>query len=158
MTTMRALFSFLLPRTLRLVHFLSNMTHIHGAGPATGWLRAALATGLILLIAQVSIAHVSPAIAQPEHGGYEPPSSSPEAVQRGPEGPAGASLPPWAEPQRPSPHSSSPNGDPGLGSPVTTNGIGPPDNPNRVPLGGIEWLMLAGAGYGIFRLRTAGHH
>ena len=150
MTTTRALFSSLLPRTLRPVHFLPNMTHIHGAGSATGWLRTALATGLILLIA-----HVSPAIAQPEHGGDEPPSSSPEAVQKGS---AGASLPPWAEPQRSSSYSSNPSSNPGLGSPVTTNKLGTPPDPSRVLIGGIEWIMLAGAGYGVFRLRKIGNH
>jgi hypothetical protein len=41
--------------------------------------------------------------------------------------------------------------------------IGPPcpgsncdggDDPTReVPLGGLEWLLLAGAGYGLFKLR-----
>ena len=31
----------------------------------------------------------------------------------------------------------------------------PPGDPNRdrVPLGGLEWLILAGAGYGLFKLR-----
>ena len=153
MTTIRDLYLGLLLHTLKPVRFTSNMTLIHCAGSATGWLKAALATGLILLIT-----HVSPAIAQPEQGGYEPPSSSPRTVQGGPDGPAGASLPPWAEPQHASSYSPNPSSDLGPGSPVTTNGLGPPDNPNRVPLGGIEWLMLAGAGYGAFRLRTAGHH
>jgi hypothetical protein len=133
---------------------ISNLFPIDRAGWTTGWLGTALATGLILLMGQVS-----PAAAQSEHR-YEASSSVPQTVQQGLEDPAGASLPPWAEPQRPSPPPprSRPSGDPGLGSPVTANGLGPPDNPNRVPLGGMEWLILAGAGYGAFRLRKMENH
>jgi hypothetical protein len=143
-----ALFS----HTPRPVRFISHLTSIHRAGSTTGWLGTALATGLILLLA-----HAAPAAAQSERG-YEARPSSPETVQGGADDPAGASLPPWAEPQRPSSHPSSLNGDPGPGPPVAANGLGPPDNPNRVPLGGIEWLMLAGAGYGAFRLRKTENH
>jgi hypothetical protein len=29
----------------------------------------------------------------------------------------------------------------------------PPDDPSRIPLGGLEWLLVAGAGYAAHRLR-----
>jgi hypothetical protein len=32
----------------------------------------------------------------------------------------------------------------------------PPDNGSRVPLGGLEWLLAAGLGYGAYRLRERG--
>jgi len=139
----------LLPHTPRPVRLISNLIHIDRAGSTARRPVTTLVAALILLTT-----HVSPVTAQSERG-YEPPSSVPETVQRGPDAPAGASLPSWAEPQRPAPSPSSPGGDPGLGSPVTADGLGPPDNPNRVPLGGMEWLILAGAGYGAFRLRKA---
>jgi len=139
----------LFPHTPRPVRFISNLIHIDRAGSTARRPVTALVAALILLTT-----HVSPVTAQSERG-YETPPSVPQTVQRGPDAPAGASLPPWAEPQRPSPSPSSPGDDPGLGSPVTANGLGPPDNPNRVPLGGMEWLILAGAGYGAFRLRKA---
>jgi len=132
--------------TPRPVRFLSTIFRIPYAGPTTRWFHVALATSLILLTA-----HVSPALAQSERG-YEG-LSSPTATQAGPDNRTGTALPAWAEPYR-SP-SDNPSRRPDLGPPVTANGIGPPDNPNRVPLGGIEWLILAGAGYGAFRLRTS---
>lgn len=86
----------------------------------------------------------SPVLAQSSDGGHAPAMKPPGSVS------GSSSLPAWAEP-RPS---SSPASDRPFNpdAPITTMN-GPPDNPNRVPLGGIEWLILAGAGYGIFRLR-----
>jgi len=150
MKLLDALSPTLFPHTPRPVRLISSLLPIDRAGWTTGWLGTALATGLILLIGQAAPA---PAAAQSERG-YEAPSSVTQ-TERGPDAPAGSALPSWAEPQRLSPSPSSPSGDPGLGSPVTANGLGPPDNPNRVPLGGMEWLILAGAGYGAFRLRKA---
>ena len=77
-------------------------------------------------------------------------------------------IPGWAAPQRDPRHGTAPNyGDlqwgnterkgnaERQGNGVQMNG-GPtlPGNPNRVPLGGLEWLLAAGAGYGAHRLRN----
>jgi len=69
---------------------------------------------------------------------------------RSPEG-----IPDWAAP-------SDPGSTPSWGSAgeresgvQTKDGPPLPNDPNKVPLGGIEWLLLAGAGYGVFRLRKA---
>ena len=140
----------LFPHTPRPVRFISNLIHIDRAGSTARRPVTALVAALILLTT-----HVSPVTAQSERG-YEIPPSVPQTVQRGPDAPAGASLPPWAEPQRPSPSPSSPGDDPGLGSPVTANGLGPPDNPNRVPLGGMEWLHCFEVGWmGVRRARSS---
>lgn len=86
----------------------------------------------------------SPTLAQSRYDNGPAPTMTP------PE--SGSSLPAWAEP-RPSSSPAS-NGPVHPDMPITTMN-GPPDNPNRVPLGGIEWLILAGAGYGIFRLKKS---
>jgi hypothetical protein len=57
-------------------------------------------------------------------------------------------LPSWAEPQAPERKRREPNGQ---GS-IATNGFNPPEPP-PVPLGGLEWLLAAGLGYGAYRLR-----
>jgi len=64
-------------------------------------------------------------------------------------------LPEWAEPRVRSSHSR-PSGPPDANEPpsIQTKELGDtPPNPNRVPLGGLEWLVVVGAGYGILRLR-----
>ena len=42
--------------------------------------------------------------------------------------------------------------------PCPDGNCGGGDDPTRepVPLGGLEWLLLAGAGYGLFKLRDEG--
>jgi hypothetical protein len=63
-------------------------------------------------------------------------------------------LPEWARPQEPEGHFSN-QGEARQGGVQTKNGPPvdePPANRN-VPLGGLEWLILAGAGYGFFKLR-----
>ena len=65
-------------------------------------------------------------------------------------------LPSWAEPngQQLSPRAGS---RPEIQSPGgRTNDIGTEPNPDRVPLGGLEWLVAAGIGYGVLRLRKGG--
>jgi hypothetical protein len=64
-------------------------------------------------------------------------------------------LPEWAEPRARSSHSR-PSGPPDANEPpsVQAKGLGDtPPNPDRVPLGGLEWLVVMGVGYGIVRLR-----
>jgi len=41
----------------------------------------------------------------------------------------------------------------GGGETALSNPSGPPDNPDRTPIGGMGWLVAAGAGYGVYRLR-----
>ena len=65
-------------------------------------------------------------------------------------------LPSWAEPneQRLTPRGSS---GPEISSPgMQMNQPNNPPNPDRVPLGGLEWLVAAGIGYGVLRLRKGG--
>jgi hypothetical protein len=67
---------------------------------------------------------------------------------RSPEG-----IPGWAVPSDPGPTSSwGSAGERGRGV-QTNNGPLPPNDPNKVPLGGLEWLLAAGLGYGAYRLR-----
>ena len=71
-------------------------------------------------------------------------------------------TPGWAAPQENPRHGTTPNyGDLQWGNAerqgdgVQMNMTPPPpeDDPNKVPLGGLEWLLIAGAGYGAHRLR-----
>mgnify|MGYP006443279241 CR=1 FL=1 len=70
-------------------------------------------------------------------------------------------IPGWAAPQENPRHDAAPHygdlqwGDAERqGNGVQMNGIGPKPNPDRTPLGGLEWLLIAGAGYGAHRLRN----
>jgi hypothetical protein len=85
---------------------------------------------------------------------YQRNSHSPTYQSQESPRPSGTRLPGWAEPQahrkrqgRAAP--SSPNE-------ASRNSITNPSNPNRVPLGGLEWLLAAGLGYGAYRLRGQG--
>jgi hypothetical protein len=60
-------------------------------------------------------------------------------------------LPSWAEPQAPERERREPNGQ----GRTATNGVNPGE-PGTVPLGGLEWLLAAGLGYGVYRLRGQG--
>lgn len=63
---------------------------------------------------------------------------------------SGTELPEWAAPSR---ASRSEQG--GQQDQMRARMTDPPGDPDRdkVPLGGLEWLLLAGAGYGLFKLR-----
>ena len=63
-------------------------------------------------------------------------------------------IPDWAAPSDPG--STSSWGSAGKkGSGVQMNAP-LPDDPNKVPLSGLEWLLAAGLGYGAYRLRGQG--
>jgi hypothetical protein len=71
-------------------------------------------------------------------------------------------LPDWATPYEADPYGAVPYLDErdidqvnnGIGSGIQPHmGVTPPFNPDRVPLGGLEWLLAAGAGYAAHRLR-----
>jgi len=124
--------------------------HVHVPSTAR-W----LAIHLVMIAVMLS-SHTSSVLAQPQHGEQQvedPFQPRAPASTVPPASPSGSSLPHWAEPRTGSSFSPGSRSDSDV--PITKNGLGPPDNPNRVPLGGIEWLVLAGAGYGVFRLRKA---
>lgn len=71
-------------------------------------------------------------------------------------------VPDWAVPYEADPHGAVSHLDEsgtdqvnnGIGSGIQPHmGITPPSNPDRVSLGGLEWLLAAGAGYAAYRLR-----
>ena len=114
------------------------------ARPPRPWVSFLLA-GLILgLVAAMS---ASPAVAQigrADRGSRLDAQEQAEPSVR---------LPSWAEPNGQRPTARAPT-QPEFSSPgMQTNDIGPEPNPNRVPLGGLEWLIAAGIGYGVLRLR-----
>jgi len=85
-----------------------------------------------------------------------PPAASYDFKERGSQNPSGTQLPDWAEPQ-----SSVDDEFPWREAPTRTpnqlNGMGFPEDPRRnIPLGGLEWLLAAGLGYGAYRLRGQG--
>jgi hypothetical protein len=61
-------------------------------------------------------------------------------------------LPSWAEPRRPRAPTRAPSPPPADAG-AKTHDLNPPTNPDRVPLGGLEWLLAAGMGYATWRLR-----
>lgn len=76
---------------------------------------------------------------------------------------AAETLPKWARPQsstfsrrpnREKKHETDPSVGlaPGTGT-AETKGMGTPDDPSKAPLDGLEWLLLLGAGYGIWRMK-----
>jgi hypothetical protein len=110
-------------------------------------LAAAGVVAAVLLLA-ISLLAVPPAEAQQRHSDF----GSTRSMQVEPDRnrPSGTRLPTWAEPGAPSPERGR-----GMGPQTQMNPPGPPDNPSRVPLSGIEWLLVAGLGYGTYRLRHA---
>ena len=152
MTVLDACLFTLLHHTAKSVRLISEFLGVCCVGSTARWLITSFAAGLILLMLDASC------VSAQSQRGYEVPSHPlprPAQTATPPGEPAGSSLPTWAEPQRSSSFSSGRGNGSSLDAPATKNGPGLPDNPNRVPLGGIEWLMLAGAGYGAFRLRKA---
>lgn len=61
-------------------------------------------------------------------------------------------LPKWARPQERDSRFSE-RGEGRQGKVQTKDNPGIEEPGSRVPLGGLEWLILAGAGYGFFKLR-----
>jgi hypothetical protein len=105
--------------------------------------------GVVMLLALVIQSFPNTALAQASG----PPAASYDFRDRGTQNPSGTQLPNWAEPRSPS------DDDPRQGeAPARTRNQfpGPADDPNRVPLGGLEWLLAAGLGYGVYRLRGEG--
>ena len=71
----------------------------------------------------------------------------PERPRQAPPEREGSDLSEWAQPDRGAPSSPSATGM------ATTNGPSdPPTNPDRTPIGGLEWLIAAALGYGTYRL------
>jgi len=99
----------------------------------------------VLLLA-TSLLTVPRAEAQQRHSDF----GSPRSMQVEPDRnrPSATRLPAWAEPGVPSPERGR-----GMGARTQMNPASTPDNPSRVPLGGLEWLLAAGLGYGAYRLR-----
>ena len=148
------------------------------AGTPASW---RILLGGLVLAAGLLGGTETPAIAQSASGqspwnapvqerGHEPweRSLSPQDVpqDRGVEPGTLDRIPGWAAPQRDPRHGTAPNyGDlqwgnterkgnaERQGNGVQMNGVILPDDPNRVPLGGLEWLLIAGTGYGAHRLR-----
>ena len=92
-----------------------------------------------------------------QSNGYD---QSPSIQESSPGASRGTSLPEWAEPGARSNRDQSSHGGrsdldgrQGAGAQFQTKDLGPPGNPSKVPLSGLEWLLLAGAGYGFFKLR-----
>ena len=69
-------------------------------------------------------------------------------------------IPDWAAPSDPGSTSSWGNTRETKGGVQMNSGPGNPpglpDDPNKVPLSGLEWLLAAGLGYGAYRLRGRG--
>ena len=59
----------------------------------------------------------------------------------------GSDLSEWAQPDRGAPSSPS-----ATGMAATNGPSDPPTNPDRTPIGGLEWLIAAALGYGTYRL------
>lgn len=86
----------------------------------------------------------SPSYEQRDHRtpSYEAPSSG-----------SSPSIPDWAEPAEPAPTNQSVQ--PNVGPPCPGGNCGGGEDPTReeIPLGGLEWLLAAGFGYGFWKLR-----
>jgi len=65
-------------------------------------------------------------------------------------------IPDWAAPSDPGSTASWDNARETKGGVQMKSGPGLPDDPNKVPLSGLEWLLAAGLGYGAYRLRGRG--
>jgi hypothetical protein len=67
---------------------------------------------------------------------------------------APASVPDWAAPSNPTAAPRWSDAGPVSDAPQAPQmNTQPPSSPNKAPLSGLEWLLLAGAGYGAHRLR-----
>jgi hypothetical protein len=73
-----------------------------------------------------------------------------ERTQQSPGGSGSTNLPSWAEPKTGEQQPKSERGGMRTRSPNDPPGDGARE---PIPLGGLEWLILAGAGYGLFKLR-----
>ena len=90
-------------------------------------------------------------VAHGQKGGY----GQDRMEQRAPSGQGSADLPAWAEPSTGGPSNrgrASDRQQPSVEEEMRRK-FNPPE---PVPLGGLEWLLLAGAGYGLFKLRGNG--
>jgi hypothetical protein len=112
-------------------------------------LKAARGMGVVMLLVLVIQSLPNTALAQASRS----PAASYDFRDRGAQNLSGTQLPDWAEPRSPSDDDSR-QGE----APARTRNqfLGPADDPNRVPLGGLEWLLAAGLGYGAYRLRGQG--
>ena len=112
-------------------------------------LNTARGMGVVMLLALVIQSLPSTALAQASR----PPAATYDFKDRGTQNPSGTQLPDWAKPRSPSDDDSR-QGE----APARTRNQFPglADDPNRVPLGGLEWLLAAGLGYGAYRLRGQG--
>jgi len=79
----------------------------------------------------------------------------PSAPSAAPPAPApGTDLPSYAEPSAPSPQGVGEGPSSSGGTPRTQEEApNPPGDPAQAPIGGLEWLVAAAAGYGAYRLR-----
>ena len=94
----------------------------------------------------------SPSYAQP--GARE----QPPAAQESPRGaPSVADVPDWVEPQtrprRGRPHRSDRSAPDARSDAKVQPKLNPEPNPSKAPLSGLEWLLLAGGGYALHKLR-----
>lgn len=91
--------------------------------------------------------------------GYEQPERQVDPYHDSQSSRPPSSLPDWAEPNespRGVPTTAQRNDDP-PGPPCPGGNCGGGDDPGReVPLGGLEWLLAAGFGYGFWKLKDAG--
>jgi hypothetical protein len=107
--------------------------------------------GVVMLLALVIQSLPSTALAQASR----PPAATYDFKDRGTQNPSGTQLPDWAKPRSPSDDDSR-QGEAPARRQNQLNGISTPNDPNRVPLSGLEWLLAAGLGYGAYRLRGQG--
>jgi hypothetical protein len=83
---------------------------------------------------------------------HEPDRARESAIDRPSSGSRATDLPGWARPQERGRRSTGETS-PGLGGVQPRTEPIPPGANRNVPLGGLEWLFLAGAGYAVYRLR-----
>jgi hypothetical protein len=115
-------------------------------------LNAARGMGVVMLLALVIQSLPSTALAQASR----PPAATYDFKDRGAQNPSGTQLPDWAEPRSPSDDDSR-QGEAPARIQNQLNGTDLPTDPRRnIPLGGLEWLLAAGLGYGVYRLRGQG--
>jgi hypothetical protein len=97
--------------------------------------------GLLLLAVGLLLVQATPTAAQER--------PSPEAQ----DGSSVFALPDWAEPRSSAANAPIPRSGPPEA--FRTNDDDPPVPP-AIPIGGLEWLIAAGAGYGLWKLRATG--
>jgi hypothetical protein len=95
----------------------------------------------------------SPAQRTPQRGGASDPAGTgvPWHAGRDDSDPPGTDVPEWAYDG-----SVGTSGRSVGGSPRANSGPNSPNDPDRVPIGGIGWLLTAALGYGTYRLRGKG--